>query len=80
MLTGKNLKQMDRFRNIPRAVMAHCMHLKGMGTYDVKSGVEDSRIQVTLATGLPKERCQRINLGYLHSAAIDVSAVGRSLG
>jgi hypothetical protein len=27
-------------------------------------------VQVTLATGLPAERCRRVNLGYLDPASI----------
>jgi hypothetical protein len=56
--------------------------VKGLGTYDVASGVETPRITVTLATGIPRERCERINLGYLDPESIDPAtwAVGdRSL-
>lgn len=63
--------QMDRFAGIPGGVMAHSTHLKGAGTYE--NGVEKPRIQVTLATGIPPERCRRINLGYLDPKGIDVS-------
>jgi len=63
--------QMDRFAGIPGGVMAHSTHLKGAGTY--QNGVEKPRIQVTLATGIPPERCRRINLGYLDPESIDVS-------
>ena len=30
------------------------------------------RIQVTLATGIPRERCEQVNLGYLDPATIDL--------
>ncbi len=33
--------------------------------------VEVPRIRVTLATGIPEELLQTINLGYLHSATIN---------
>jgi nickel-dependent lactate racemase len=65
------LKQMERFKDIPGGVMAHSTHLRGIGTYDAESGVEKPRIRVTLATGIPEERCRRINLGYLDPATID---------
>jgi len=65
------LKQMDRFGDIPKCVMAHSTHLKGLGAFE--GGVERARIRVTLATGIPEERCQRINLGYLDPAKIDPS-------
>ena len=45
--------------------------MRGVGTYDAETGIERPRIQVTLATGIPRERCERINLGYLDPAAID---------
>ncbi len=64
------LKQMDLFADEPRGVMAHATHCKGAGTYE--DGVEEPRIEVILATGIPKERCQRINLGYMDPATIDI--------
>jgi len=64
------LKQWDRFKDYPWGVLAHSTHLRGIGTFE--DGVERPRIRVTLATGIPEERCQRINLGYVDPAAIDV--------
>ncbi len=58
------LKQWERFKDVPGSILAHSTHVKGMGSYDAASGVETPRIQVTLATGIPEERCLRINLGY----------------
>jgi len=63
------LKQMDRFEGVSRCVLAHSTHLKGLGTFE--NGVERARIRVALATGIPEERCQRINLGYVDPATID---------
>jgi len=56
------LKQWDRFKQYPWGVLAHCTHVRGIGTFE--HGVERCRVQVTLATGIPKEECERINLGY----------------
>ena len=56
------LKQWDLFKDEPWGVLAHSTHVRGRGTYE--DGVECPRVQVTLATGIPKEVCQRINLGY----------------
>ena len=56
-------EQMDKFSDIPGGVMAHSTHVRGLGTYS--NGVETPRITVTLATGIPRERCERIGLGYL---------------
>ncbi|MCD6520222.1 MAG: DUF2088 domain-containing protein [Anaerolineae bacterium] len=63
------LKQMDKFAGVPRTVMAHATHVKGAGTFE--NGVEKPRINVVLATGVPKERCERINLGYMDPATIN---------
>jgi len=65
------LGQWDRFRDVPGAILAHSTHVKGTGTYDPATGVERPRIRVTLATGIPEERCRRIDLGYLDPARID---------
>ncbi len=66
------LKQWDKFGKYPGGVLAHSTHLKGLGSYDALTRVESPRIKVTLATGIPQERCQRINLGYLDPAAIEI--------
>ena len=39
-----------------------------IGTYE--NGVEKCRVKVTLATGIPKEICEEINLGYRDPASI----------
>ena len=64
------MKQWERFRHYPGGVVAHSTHVKGLGTYDASTRVECPRVQVTLATGIPEERCRRINLGYLDPASI----------
>jgi len=66
------LKQWDKFKNYPGGVLAHSTHLKGLGTYDPATGIETPRIHVTLATGIPEERCRRINLGYLDPRSINL--------
>lgn len=58
------VKQPERFQSVPGSIKAHSTHVKGTGGYDAKTGVEAPRIQVTLATGIPEERCLRVNLGY----------------
>ena len=56
------LAQWDRFRRYPWGVVAHSSHVRGIGTCE--GGIERPRVQVTLATGIPEERCRRICLGY----------------
>ncbi len=58
------LKQWERFKDVPGSILAHSTHVKGVGTYDAVSGIETPRIRVTLATGIPRERCLLVNLGY----------------
>ena len=65
-------KQWERFKELPWGVLAHSTHLRGVGTYDAESGVEQPRIKVTLATGISRERCERVNLGYLDPASVNV--------
>src|SRR5579875_218366 len=59
------LKQWERFKDVPGSILAHSTHVKGLGTYNAATGIETPRIQVTLATGIPEERCRRVNLGYM---------------
>ena len=63
------LKQWDKFEHHPWGVLAHCTHVKGIGSYE--DGVEKPRVNVVLATGIPAEVCERINLGYMDPATID---------
>ena len=58
-------KQWEKFEDYPGTVLAHSTHLKGAGTYDLESGGEEPRVRVTLATGIPKEKCEAHNVGYL---------------
>jgi len=68
------VKQWNRFQDYPGGVLAHSTHVKGAGTWDESSGTETARVAVTLATGIPEERCRRINLGYRDPAGIDPEA------
>ena len=65
------LKQWERFKHIPGGILAHSTHVKGGGEFDSITGIETPRIRVTLATGIPEERCRRVNLGYLDYREID---------
>ena len=66
------VSQWDRFSRYPAGVLAHSTHVKGLGSFDVTSGVETARIEVTLATSIPHERCERVNLGYRDPRTVDV--------
>ncbi len=63
-------EQMDKFADVPGGIMAHSTHVRGLGTYC--NAVEKPRINVVLATGIPEERCRRINLGYMDPAPVQI--------
>jgi nickel-dependent lactate racemase len=64
------LAQMDRFKDVPRGVLAHSTHVRGTGTYE--KGIEKPRINVVLATSIPRETCGRIGLGYMDPEEIRI--------
>jgi len=66
------LQQPDRFAHVPRAILAHSTHVKGIGSY--VNGVETPRVNVVLATGIPEEVCREINLGYMNPNELDIRA------
>ncbi len=65
------LKQMDKFADIPRGVIAHSTHVKGIGTYIDE--IEKPRINVVLATAIDKDRCEKVNLGYMNPHSINIA-------
>ncbi len=62
-------KQPGRFDGIPRGVIAHSTHVRGIGEF--RDGVEHCRVKVTLATAIPREECEAINLGWRDWRSID---------
>jgi len=64
------LAQWERFKHYPWGVLAHSTHVRGIGTFE--NGQERCRVRVTLATGIPEQRCRKVNLGYRDPASIDV--------
>ena len=69
------VKQWDRFKDVHWGVLAHSTHLRGKGSYDAKTGEERLRLKVTLATRIPREVCESINLGYLDPGTVDLAAL-----
>jgi hypothetical protein len=67
------VKQWKQFKDEPWGVLAHSTHARGIGEYDAETRIETPRVKVTLATGIPKEVCDTINLGYLDPNSIDIS-------
>ena len=58
-----------RFAGIPRGVLAHSTHVRGLGV--MAGGIERPRIEVILASAIPLETCRKINLGYLDPAGVN---------
>jgi nickel-dependent lactate racemase len=65
------LDRPERFKDVPRGVLAHSTHVRGIGT--CINGIEKPRVDVILATSIPREKCLRVNLGYIDPAEIRLS-------
>jgi nickel-dependent lactate racemase len=65
------LKRMEQFAGVPRGIMAHSTHVKGIGTFI--DGVEKPRANVVLATNISKQRCEKVNLDYLNPNDINIA-------
>ena len=66
---GYFLRDWERFKDYPWGVLAHSTHVRGIGVMD--GDIEEPRVRVTLATGIPEALCRKINLGYRDPATID---------
>ena len=64
-------RRMDRFADIPRGILAHSTHVRGIGTCD-GDGIEKCRVNVVLATAITEARCRMVSLGYRDPKTIDV--------
>lgn len=64
------LKRLELFADIPRAVMAVSTYIKGTGTYI--DGIEKPRIQVSVASQIPRELIETLGLGYIDPDTINV--------
>lgn len=65
------LAKMGDFKDIPRGVLAHSTHVRGTGTFE--AGLEKPRIEVVLASSIPKQKCEQINLGYKNPEEIRIA-------
>ena len=66
------VKQWARFACEPKLILAHSTNVRGVGAFE--GGVERPRVQVTLATSIAREVCERVNLGYRDPRSIDIEA------
>jgi nickel-dependent lactate racemase len=51
-------------------IAAHVINVRGAGSFDVNSGKEEFNFKVTLATGISKEICKSVGLGYRNPDSI----------
>lgn len=65
------LKRMEQFKGIPRGIIAHSTHVKGIGTFI--DGMEKPRANVVLATGISEQRCRKVNLDYVNPDDINIA-------
>lgn len=65
-------KQWDKFKHYPWGTLAHSSHVRGSGTFE--DGVETPRVTVTVASRIPRELCEKINLSYRDPASIDIES------
>ena len=49
--------------------LAHSAHVHGTATYE--NGVVKRRVQARPGPGMPREKCEQINLGYHHPNSIN---------
>ena len=61
--------QWERFSGESKCIMAHSVHVRGLGRFE--DGVEKPDAEVILATGIPREACEQVSLGYIDPATIN---------
>lgn len=64
------LQDWERYEHIPLGVLAHSTHLCGSGV--MEAGIEKPNVKVTLASKIPPDGCERLNLGYLNPDHVDI--------
>ena len=57
-------KYLESNHEFSKNIAAHVINVRGIGRYDMNSGKEDFDFKVTLATGISKEICELVGLGY----------------
>jgi len=65
------LANWDQFKHIPLGVLAHSTHLRGFGV--MENGIEKANVKVSLASKISAEDCEKLNLGYMDPAAINIA-------
>jgi len=60
----------ETYRDYPWTILAHSAHVRGAVTYE--NGIEIPRIRLTLASQIPRERCEKVGLEYCDPDSIDL--------
>lgn len=66
------VKQWERFKDYPWGALAHSSHVRGSGEFE--DGIEKPRVTVTVASQIPREVCEAMNLAWRDPASIDVES------
>jgi Uncharacterized conserved protein len=63
-------KYLESNPDFSKNIAAHVINVRGTGSFDVNSGKEEFDFKVTLATGISKEICELVGLGYRNPDSI----------
>ena len=63
-------KYLESNPEFSKNIAAHVINVRGTGNFDVNSGKEKFDFKVTLATGISKEICESVGLGYRNPDSI----------
>jgi len=63
-------KYLESNSEFSKNVAAHVINVRGQGSFDVHSGKEEFNFKVTLATGISKDVCESVGLGYRNPDSI----------
>lgn len=67
---GYFLAQQEKFSDIPRGVLAHSTHVRGIGRFE--DGTDKPRIEILLASSISENKCKQVNLGYMDYRDINI--------
>ncbi|MEA2087335.1 MAG: lactate racemase domain-containing protein [Candidatus Caldatribacteriota bacterium] len=63
-------KYLESNPEFSKNIAAHVINVRGAGSFDVNSGKEEFNFKVTLATGISKDICESVGLGYRNPDSI----------
>ncbi|TET08591.1 MAG: DUF2088 domain-containing protein [Candidatus Atribacteria bacterium] len=64
------IKYLESNPEFSKNIAAHVINVRGAGSFDVNSGKEKFDFKVTLATGISKDICESVGLGYRNPDSI----------